>query len=74
MLSPSPDNKTKVDTTEETSVQTTKQLSSTLSIGALFSAFGSVVQKCGKTIIQVSFSFLLEFKRESFPMSDQLIF
>ncbi|XP_016353677.1 proline-rich protein 11-like [Sinocyclocheilus anshuiensis] len=58
---PVPDNKTKVDTMEETSVQTTKQLSSTLSIGALFSAFGSVVQKCGKTINQTCFGLLNVF-------------
>ncbi|XP_016412175.1 proline-rich protein 11-like isoform X2 [Sinocyclocheilus rhinocerous] len=58
---PVPNNKTKVDTMEETSVQTTKQLSSTLSIGALFFAFGSVVQKCGKTINQTCFGLLNVF-------------
>ncbi|XP_052463876.1 proline-rich protein 11 [Carassius gibelio] len=58
---PVPDNKTKVDTMEETSVQTTKQLSLTLSIGALFFAFGNVVQKCGKTINQTCFGLLNVF-------------
>ncbi|XP_016338555.1 proline-rich protein 11-like [Sinocyclocheilus anshuiensis] len=50
---PVPDNKSKGDTMEETSVQATKQLSSSLSIGALFSAVGRVMQKCRKTINQI---------------------
>ncbi|XP_059400949.1 proline-rich protein 11-like isoform X2 [Carassius carassius] len=58
---PVPDNKTKVDTMEETSVQTTKQMSLTLSIGALFSAFGCFVQKFGKTINQTCYGLLNVF-------------
>ncbi|XP_018951627.1 proline-rich protein 11-like [Cyprinus carpio] len=50
---PVPENKSKVDTMEETSVQATKPLSSSLSIGALFSVFGRVMRKCRKTINQI---------------------
>ncbi|XP_050977855.1 proline-rich protein 11 [Labeo rohita] len=57
---PVPDNKTKVDTMEETSVQTTKQLSST-SVGALFSAVVSVMQHCRKTINQTCSGLLSVF-------------
>ncbi|XP_059394737.1 proline-rich protein 11 [Carassius carassius] len=49
----SPENKSKVDTIEETSVQATKQLFSSLSFGALFSAVGRVMQKCRRTINQI---------------------
>ncbi|XP_052423461.1 proline-rich protein 11 [Carassius gibelio] len=49
----SPENQSKVETTEETSVQATKQLFSSLSFGALFSAVGRVMQKCRRTINQI---------------------
>lgn len=59
ILPPSPDNKTKVENDiEETSVQATKQLSSTLSIRAMFSGVGSLLQKCRKIINQVRYLFI----------------
>ncbi|XP_077098411.1 uncharacterized protein prr11 [Siphateles boraxobius] len=62
---PVPDNKTKVDNDiEETSVQATKQLSSRvvfMSIRALFSGVGSLLQKCRKTINQTCCGFLNVF-------------
>jgi len=55
ILPPSPDNKTEVDIdTEKTSVQATK-LSSALSIRAMFSGVGGLLQKSRKIINQVRF-------------------
>ncbi|XDV54443.1 hypothetical protein PO909_022728 [Leuciscus waleckii] len=59
---PVPDNKTKLENDiEETSVQATKQLSSTLSIRAMFSGVGSLLQKCRKIINQICCGFLNVF-------------
>ncbi|XP_056593306.1 proline-rich protein 11 [Triplophysa dalaica] len=58
---PDPNDAKKVDILKETSVQDTKEQSSTLSIEALFFMVGSVIQKCRDTISKTCSGFLNAF-------------